>query len=93
MGLFSRFDRPIFLKETSDTDDYIAKLQDINNRLVSGPIKEKLEREIKLAQIGKAGEDNVAFELKNASMPMYVLRDVHFETNGLSAQVDFIVIT
>lgn len=93
MGLFSKFDQPIFLKETSDTDDYIMKLQSISNKMVAGPNKERLEREIKLAQIGKVGEDNVAFELKNAAMPMYVLRDVHFETNGLSAQVDFIVIT
>ncbi len=92
MGLFDRLDKPVFLKETSDSSEYINKLQILQEK-ASGKLKEQIDREIKLTQIGEFGENNIAFELKNAAMPMYVLRDVHYETGGLNAQIDYIVIT
>lgn len=33
------------------------------------------------------------FELKNSHMPMYILHDIFFEENGLTTQIDYIVIT
>jgi superfamily II DNA helicase RecQ len=54
---------------------------------------DRIEREIKLASIGEFGENNVAFELKNSGIPMYILRDVHLEIDDLSAQIDFVVVT
>jgi superfamily II DNA helicase RecQ len=46
-----------------------------------------------LASIGEFGENNIIFELKNSGMPMYLLRDIHLEIDGLSAQIDCIVVT
>ena len=91
MGLFNRLDKPVFLKEASDTSEYISRLVAYQDR-ISGELKEKIDQEIKLAQIGEFGENNIAFELKNASMPMYVLRDIHYEVDELKAQIDFIVV-
>ena len=92
MGIFDKLNRPIFLKEESDTNEYIDRLKELQGK-ASGKTKDRIEREIKLASIGEFGENNIAFELKNSGMPMYVLRDIHLETDGLSAQIDFIVVT
>jgi hypothetical protein len=92
MGFFDKLDKPVFLKETSDSEIYIKKLKELQPR-ATGSIRDKIDLELKLASIGKYGEDNVVFELKNSSMPMYVLRDIHLEADELSAQIDFIVIT
>lgn len=43
--------------------------------------------------MGEIGENSIAFELKNSGMPMYVMHDIHFEIGGLSAQIDYIVVT
>ncbi|WP_241421678.1 HRDC domain-containing protein [Candidatus Contubernalis alkaliaceticus] len=85
-------DKPVFLKEESDTVEYIAKLKALQAK-TSGTVKEKIDREIKFASIGEFGENNIAFELKNSGMPMYILRDIHFNTGELSAQIDYIVVT
>lgn len=92
MGLFDRLDKPVFLKEESDSADYIAKLTGLLPRS-TGDTKEKIEKEIKLASIGEFGQKNIAFELKNSNMPMYVLHDIHLQHDDLSAQIDFIVVT
>lgn len=92
MGLFDRLDKPVFLKEESDSADYIAKLTGLLPRAI-GDTKEKIEKEIKLASIGEFGEKNIAFELKNSNMPMYVLHDVHLQHDDLSAQIDFVIVT
>ena len=42
---------------------------------------------------GLIGEKNIAFELSNSGMPMYILHDIHLELEDLSAQIDYIVVT
>ena len=39
------------------------------------------------------GENQIAFELKNSGMDMLIMHDLYLEKNGLSAQIDFLVIT
>ena len=80
------------LKEESEASDYIAKLTDLLPR-VTGDVRERIEKEIRLATIGDFGEKNIIFELKNSNMPMYVLHDIHLQHEDLSAQIDFIVVT
>jgi hypothetical protein len=92
MGIFDKLNRPIFLKEESDTNEYIDRLKELQVK-ASGKTKDRIDREIKLASIGEFGENNIAFELKNSGMPMYIMRDVHLEIDGLSAQIDFVVVT
>lgn len=79
MGIFNKLDKPVFLKEESDVSAYIAKLTDLLPRATSD-VREKIEKEIKLASIGDFGEKNIVFELKNSNMPMYVCAISTFNT-------------
>lgn len=92
MGFFSKKIGPVFLKETSDASEFIDKMQELQKKATSDVVKE-IEKQIKLAQYGIMGENNVAFELRNSGMDMYILHDIYLEINGLSAQIDYIVIT
>lgn len=92
MALFNKLDKPIFLKEKSESTYYISKLKELYDKSPEG-LKEKLEKEIKIAILGEIGEKNIAFELKNSNIPMYVLHDINLEIDELKAQIDYIVIT
>lgn len=92
MGLFTKKIGTVFLKETSDADIFIENLQTLQEQ-AEGKIKNEIATQIKLATYGKMGEDNVAFELKNSGLDMYVLRDIYLEIGNISAQIDYIVIT
>lgn len=92
MALFNKLDKPIFLKEENELKYYILKLQELYSR-AEGDLKYKVEKELKIASLGEFGEKNIAFELKNSNIPMYVLHDINLEIDGLSAQIDYIVVT
>jgi hypothetical protein len=92
MGFFTKKIGTVFLKDTSDADTFIKKMQMFLQE-TQGDTKKKIETQIKLAEYGKKGEDNIAFELKNSGIDMYVLRDVYLEFGELTAQIDYIVIT
>lgn len=92
MQLFNKLNKPIFLKEDSDTEEYISRLRRLQEK-ATGNLKEKIDLEIKLATIGQVGEENIAFELKNSGLPMYILHDIHLEVENLSAQIDYIIVT
>lgn len=92
MGLFSEAE-VIILKETSDAETYLKKLEELLPR-AKKDIKEKIQKEIAITRAGIVGEENILFELKNSNMDMVVLRDIYIETkDGLGAQIDFIVVT
>lgn len=92
MGLFDKLKGPVFLKETSDAGEQIIKLKELLS-VVSENEKKQLEQDIKLLNYGIVGENQVAFELKNSFMPMYILHDLYFEFEGLTAQIDYLIIT
>lgn len=92
MGLFTRNSGPIFLKENSDASEFIAKMQILSEQ-ASGGLKQTIEKQVKLAKYGEYGEQNVAFELRNSGMDMYILHDICLEIGEMSAQIDYIVIT
>ena len=81
MGLFDKLKEPIFLKETSDAKQQLEQLESL---LASVPddIKHQVEQDIKILSHGINGEDNIAFELKNSHMPMYILHDLYLADNG-----------
>ena len=91
MALFNKLDKAIFLKEESELKVYILKLQELYSK-TEGSLKYKIEKELKIATMGELGEKNIAYELKNSSMP-YVLHDVTLEMDDLSVQIDYIVVT
>lgn len=92
MGLFTKKIGPVFLKENSDAEAYIEKLKLLQEK-AQGPLKQEIEKQIAYAQYGLIGESNIAFELKNSGMDMYILHDIYLECDDLSAQIDYIIIT
>lgn len=92
MGLFSKIKEPIFLKETSNVEYQLTKLKGIE-QLLDEQGKSMIRQDIKYLEYGLVGERNIAFELRNSHMPMYILHDIYLEYNGLSAQIDYLVFT
>ena len=52
----------------------------------------EIEKQIKLLEYGIAGEQKICFELANGGTPCYVVQDLYLEYEGLTAQIDFLVI-
>ena len=92
MGLFTKKIGPVFLKENSDAEAYIEKLKELSEK-AEGALKQEIEKQIAYAQYGLIGETNIAFELKNSNMDMYILHDIYLECDDLSAQIDYIIVT
>lgn len=92
MGLFSSKKDPVIVKETSTAKQQIQALEEL---LLTAPddIKPQIEQDMKLLSYGIYGEDQILFELKNSHMPMYVLHDLYLGDEGLTAQIDFLIIT
>ena len=90
MELFSRFRDTVFYKSDSDLELQLFELKRIRNKLDN---KEEIDKDIRMLEYGVAGEKEIAFELKNANIGMYVLHDVTFECGGNKAQIDYILFT
>lgn len=90
MGFFNKFRETIFLKEDSNLEKQIEELKSIRNNITN---KEELDKDIKLLEYGLQGEKEIAFELKNANLGMYVLHDINIEFENLKAQIDYVIIT
>ncbi len=92
MSLFKRIDGPVFLKDDSEAERQLAQLEELLGR-ASGDTAKSIKQEIAAVQAGIAGEKQIRFELENSHIPMYVLHDLFLERNGLSAQIDYLIIT
>lgn len=86
------FSEPIIVKDSCEAKLTLDNLLSISSKL-SEEGKQVIEQEIKLLQSGIYGEDSIAFELKNSHLPLVVLRDLQLSYAGLSAQIDFLVLT
>lgn len=92
MGLFTKKIGPVFLKETSESTAFIEKMEKLQER-ATGDLATKIEQQINIAKYGELGENNIAFELRNSGMDMYILRDICLTMGDLSAQIDYLVVT
>lgn len=92
MGLFDTKGEPVFLKEDSSAEGELAEMRALLPQ-ATGEVRTRLEREIKIADSGLFGENQVIFQLKNSHLPLYVIRDLYLEHGGLTSQIDFLVIT
>ncbi len=92
MGIFNKMKEPVFLKEDSNAELQLTHLRELEP-LLNLEGKSKIRQDIKYLEYGIAGEKNVAFELKNSHMPMYILHDIYIEHEDLSAQIDYLVVT
>lgn len=92
MGLFEKSIGPVFLKESTSLTDTLNELQQLKDQVIDEQ-KEELERDMQFIQYGIKGEENIAFELKNSHYDMYILHDLFLEHDGLTAQIDYMIIT
>jgi len=92
MGLFDKIKGPVFLKEDSDAEQYLAQLEALK-ATASGDRLARIESEIRIVSAGIYGEKAIRFELENSHIPMLVLHDLYLEHNGLSAQIDYLILT
>lgn len=91
MGLFGKKEL-IVLKEDTSAREQIEELKELSSK-AKGTLKAEIENQIFLLQKGVEGEDEILFQLKYADMDMVVLRDLHLVHDGISAQIDLLVIT
>lgn len=76
MELFQKKIGPVFLKEDSDATVFIDKMHQLESKATSPELKQEIQKQIKLASYGAIGEQNIAYELKNSGMDMYILHDI-----------------
>lgn len=92
MGLFDKIKEPVFLKEDSSAETQLLAFQELA-KTATGALAEQLEQEIKCVEAGIFGENTIKYELRNSHIPMFVLHDIYLEHEGLSAQIDFFIVT
>ena len=92
MGLFDKIKEPVFLKDDSEAERQLAILHDLR-KTVSGELADQLDEEIRLVDAGIFGEKTVRYELANSHIPMFILHDLYLEHEGLTAQIDYLIIT
>ncbi len=90
MGLFDKFDKTIFLKEDSNLVKQLEELRNIRDKVTN---KDEIDKDIKMLEYGIQGEKDIAYELKNANIGMYVLHDITLEFEGNKAQIDYMIFT
>lgn len=92
MGIFNKLDRAIFLNKNTIVEKYISKLEELEKDAI-GSLKEEIKREIACCKYGEHGEKQILFELKNANIPMVVIRNFIIQDGENIAQIDFLIIT
>lgn len=86
------FDKPEFIKEFNSENAQMQHLEVLLERATDEETKKQIENDIKIFRYGMIGEEKVAYELKNAHMPILILHDLYLTYNGLNAQIDYVVI-
>jgi hypothetical protein len=84
--------RPHFYKADSNAIRQLEQLKEIH-KTAPDAIKPQIEHDIKMLSYGIVGEECIAFELNNSSLPVIVLHDLHIVYEDLSAQIDYLIIT
>lgn len=92
MSIFDKIKNPVFLKEDSEAEKQLSVLHELKEQL-TGQALDIIEQEINKVESGIYGEKQIHFELKNSHIPMFVLHDLFLEDDGLTAQIDYIVLT
>ena len=82
---------PKFIKEFNEEKEQIKELEKLLE-IAPEDIKGRIELDKKLLSYGIIGEKNIAYELENSHMPILILHDLYLEYEGLTAQIDYIII-
>ena len=88
--ILNKFTDTVFLKQSSELEKQIQALKWLLNQY---PDNENLQKQLKLCELGLAGEKEIEYELKSADIGMFVLHDITLQYEDMKAQIDYIVIT
>lgn len=91
MALFES-PKPIVLKEGSTAEEQLRQMEAAKGTF-DPRAEARLEKDLRLVRAGIDGERRILYELKNSHMDMFILQDLFLEHEGLTAQIDFLVIT
>lgn len=89
---FFRAQEPVILKEGSDAKEQLATLESLRETVPRSQ-RRRLDSDIRALKAGIVGEDRILFELRNSHLPLVVIHDLRLEFEGLTAQIDFLVLT
>ncbi len=84
---------PVFLNEGATRSELDLRKMEALRSVVSDECREDLERGIRLARAGVAGERKIVFELANSHYPLVFIHDLCLEHDGMRVQIDFLVVT
>lgn len=84
---------PQFVKEFSTENKNISNLQELLKEVSDEETANDIKNKINRLYYGLMGEKNVAYELKNSHIPILILHNLYLEFNGLTAQIDFVVVS
>ena len=84
---------PQFVKEFSSENKNISNLQELLKEVSDEETANNIKNKINRLYYGLMGEKNVAYELKNSHIPILILHNLYLEFNGLTAQIDFVVVS
>lgn len=84
---------PQFVKEFSSENKNISNLQELLKEVSDEETANNIKNKINRLYYGLIGEKNVAYELKNSHIPILILHNLYLEFNGLTAQIDFVVVS
>ncbi len=90
MELFNKFRDTIILTDDCAIEKQVEQLKKMRESMNS---TYQIDRDIKLLEAGLQGEKNIMYELKNANIGMYVLRNITIQYRDMTAQIDFVVVT
>ena len=88
--LTNKFSETVFLKNENELEKQVYALEKL---LEKYPNNHLLQNKLTICKLGLKGEQEIEFELKNANIGMYVIRDLNLEYEDLKAQIDYFVIT
>ena len=87
---FNKFRDTVVIKDHSNLEVQLSEMRLIRENLADTT---KIDLDMKLVEFGIQGEKEILYELKNANLGLYVLRDVTIEHEGNKAQIDYVVIS
>ena len=90
--MFDKIKGPIFLKDDSEAENQLLALKELYEK-AEGKLANEIDMEIRRVEAGIYGEKTVRFELENSHIPMFVIHDLFLEHEGLTAQIDYLIIT
>ena len=85
-----RFKETVFLKESSDLQEQSDALDKL---AAEYPDNNEVAQARLFVKKGLEGEKEVAYRLKHTDIGMFVLHDVQFAFEDLTAQIDYIIVT